>query len=142
MRLKNYLLALLLLLAYVDVAQAQQLTYEYSPTGNRRQCYVGFAKIVSPDLPEKQEQYTETMDSIQFTVYPNPTKGLLKVGIDTDMKVSSLEIELYDVNGKKVIEKSAVSQEIELDITEVSAGSYFMKVFVNDQSYYWNVLKE
>ena len=139
---KNYIFALLLLFVCVDVAQAQRFIYEYSPTGNRKKCYVGFAKIASPNFPEEQEQYTEKIDNIQFNIYPNPTKGLLKVDIVTDMKVDDLKIELYDVNGKKVIEKLVISKEIELDITSALAGHYFMKIFVNNKPYYWNILKE
>jgi len=145
MKLKINILVLLLLFICVEVAQSQPpqtFFYEYSATGNRKQCYVGFAKIVSPNLPDEQEQYTEKIDNIQFNIFPNPTKGLLKINIDTEMKVEDLKIELYDINAKKIIEKSVVSKEIELDITSASAGNYFMKIFVNNKPYYWNIMKE
>jgi len=142
MKLKFYILFLLLLFICIEVAQSQRFIYEYSATGNRKQCYVGFAKIVSPNLPDEQEQYTEKIDNIQFNIFPNPTKGLLKIRIDTGMKVEDLKIELYDVNARKIIEKSVVSKEIELDITSASVGNYFMKIFVNNKPYYWNIMKE
>jgi len=124
------------------VVQSAQFIYTYSATGNRKQCYVGFAKIVSPNLPGEQEQYIEKIDNIQFNIFPNPTKGLLKINIDTEMKVEDLKIELYDINSRKVLEKSVVSSEVELDITSASAGNYFMKIFVNNKPYYWNIIKE
>jgi len=132
----------LLLFICIDVIYSQNYIYEYSPTGNRKHCYVGFAKIVSPNLANEQEDYTEKIDNIQFNIYPNPTKGLLKINIETDIKVDELKIEIYDIGGKKIIEKSLISREVELDITYVSAGNYFMKVFVNNSPYYWNILKE
>ncbi|MCL2040058.1 MAG: T9SS type A sorting domain-containing protein [Bacteroidetes bacterium] len=145
MSIKSYIFVFLLLFISVEVAQAQPLApptlyYHYSPTGNRMVCYVGYAKIaVNPD---EQEEYTETLDSIKFNIYPNPTKGLLKVTINTEVKIDDLKIELYDINGKKFIEKSVISTEIELDITDAYKGNYLMKVFVNDKPYYWNILKE
>jgi hypothetical protein len=139
MNRKNYLLVLLLLFC-LDTVAYSQLIYEYSPTGNRKRCYVGLAKISA--TPDKQEEYTEILDDIQFTIYPNPTKGLMKVSIETDAKIDALKIELYDINGKQIIMKSIKSKELELDITETLSGSYFMKVFVNNKPYYWNILKE
>jgi hypothetical protein len=123
----------------MEILQAQ-LRYSYSPTGNRVVSYIGFAKIAAN--PGEQEEYTETLGNIKFNIYPNPTKGLLKINVDTDIKVENLKIELYDVNGKKVIDKSVISKEIEVDITDAITGNYFMKVFVNDKPYYWNILKE
>ena len=143
MKLKKYIFILLLLFFSIEIAQVQaqqSLNYEYSATGNRKKVYVGFAKIAA--TPDKQEEYTETLDNIQFRIYPNPTKGLLKIDIETEMKVDNLRIEMYDANGKQIFEKSAKSKEIELDITSAVAGNYFIKLFVNDKPYYWNILKE
>ena len=80
MQVRFYIFVLLLLFICVDVVQSQQFIYTYSATGNRKQCYVGFAKIAAS--PDVQEQYTETIDNIQFKIFPNPTKGLLKIDND------------------------------------------------------------
>ena len=137
--LLKFLFALLLSFVCVDIAQAQ-LTYSYSATGNRQNVHIGFAKIAA--TPDEQEEYTETLDNIQFKIFPNPTKGLLKINIDTDVKIEDLKIEMFDVNGKKIIDKSVLSKEIELDITDALAGTYFMKIFVNNKPYFWNILKD
>ena len=134
MDLKNIIFLLFLLFFCFDISLALPLNYTYSATGNRKQCYVGFAKIaVSPD---EQEEYIETLDSIQFNIYPNPTKGLLKISIETGKKIESLNIELYDISGNQIISKSLAKKEIELDITRALSGNYFLKVFVNDKPYY------
>ena len=143
MKLRKYFFILFILFVNIEIAQAvQQLKYDYSPIGNRKKCYIGHMKIASPISPEEQEEYTETLDNIQFNIYPNPTKGLLKIAINTDIKIYNLQIEIYDINGKKIVDKSLISQEVELDLTDASAGNYFMKVFVNEKPYYWNILKE
>lgn len=128
-----------------DILQAQpiqKLMYDYSPTGNRRKCYVGYMKIVSPSASEEQEQYSDTIDNIQFSIYPNPTKGIMKINIETDIRIEDIRLELYDIYGKKLIDRNFVSKDVEIDITGAVSGHYFMKIFINNKPHYWNVLKE
>ena len=132
----------ILLFIAVDFASVYAVTlrYEYTPTGNRKKCYVGFAKIAA--TPDKQEEYTEIIDDIKFKIFPNPTKGLMKINIETENKIENIKIELFDISSKLILNKLATNKEIELDITEAPTGSYFMKIFINNKPYYWNVLKE
>ena len=59
-------------------------------------------------------------NSIAIDVYPNPTEGLICIDIE-DLE----RIEVYAINGQFIKEFS----NNEIDITELNAGTYLLKVF-------------
>ncbi len=59
-------------------------------------------------------------NSIAFDVYPNPTEGLICIDIE-DLE----RIEVYAINGQFIKEFSSN----EIDITELNAGTYLLKMF-------------
>lgn len=56
-------------------------------------------------------------------VYPNPTKGVIYIETSGSMKVENMT--LFSLNGKRVLQKSAVK---ELDLSTLSEGVYFLKI--------------
>ena len=63
-------------------------------------------------------------NSIAIDVYPNPTDGLICIDIE------GLErIEVYAINGQFIKEFSSN----EIDITELNAGTYLLKVFTSSE---------
>jgi uncharacterized repeat protein (TIGR01451 family) len=62
---------------------------------------------------------------INIRTYPNPAKDILYVSLNTNEKVT---IELYDLQGKQIIQKVEESNRIELNISTVKSGVYFLKL--------------
>jgi len=54
-------------------------------------------------------------------IFPNPTKGELRIE-SGDLKIESVEI--YDISGKKILH----STETTLNISQISTGTYFVKL--------------
>jgi hypothetical protein len=73
--------------------------------------------------------YTASIDELSnaWSVYPNPTNGLLYV---ESMNIQGL-IYLTDINGKLIGEKINVSQSVELDLTHLTAGMYYVVIDQN-----------
>ena len=68
--------------------------------------------------------------SSNFTIYPNPTKGIFTVSNNNKNKVN---IAIYDVLGKSVFNTFYLSQkEIKIDLSHVNKGIYFI-VFDSDK---------
>lgn len=77
---------------------------------------------------------------IHFVIIPNPTK----TGITIQGNHSELidDIEVWDIFGKKLINKREKSQTAYLDLTEYNKGMYIIKVFSHDKVFINKVLKE
>ena len=74
-------------------------------------------------------------------LYPNPSKGIFNLATGTnDITV----IEVYDVTGKIVWSKKdfeVSNSEIQLDLSAVSQGVYFVKISANNQSIVKRIIK-
>jgi hypothetical protein len=68
--------------------------------------------------------------SIVSNLYPNPTNGLLKIQLASD--VSEATVELFDLNGKMVYKTSLNSVETTLDLRENKSGIYLIKVITEN----------
>ena len=64
----------------------------------------------------------------QFSVFPNPTSGLIK--INTSFENGIAKIMLIDVSGRVVVanEKTILNHQVELNYSEVEQGLYFIRI--------------
>jgi len=71
----------------------------------------------------------------QLIVYPNPTSGLLFLTIISDSSCNR-QLQLFDVLGKNLLTRNLpnLSQEIMVDVSNFSAGIYYIKVFDSNNS--------
>jgi len=73
----------------------------------------------------------DTIEGLQ--VYPNPvTNGRLY--ISTDQNLSSKEIDIYDMLGKKVFSVTLVNTNKEINVTNLNSGVYLIKIKENNYS--------
>jgi len=83
-----------------------------------------------PDLvPFRPDAVTALQDAdyAHFQYYPNPTNGWLKVQFG-DRSLSDRTVSLIDKLGRAVLYAEANTSEIELDVSDVSQGLYFLQV--------------
>jgi hypothetical protein len=78
----------------------------------------------------------QEMPIADFTIYPNPTSGKVKVQYVLK-ESSSVNIETNDVNGKSVSSTAlgivpSGKHEVEIDLTTESTGIYFVKLKTNN----------
>jgi hypothetical protein len=70
-----------------------------------------------------------------FTVYPNPTSGLIEIrGIDDGL------VCLYDMHGKVLIKPAGLP--VRLDISHLPQGVYFLKVSSKESSLVKQIIKQ
>lgn len=75
------------------------------------------------------------LNSNDVSLFPNPTKDIITIS----SSVKPIKIELIDVNGK-LISESHTSETI--DLTELSEGIYFVKIFTATNCIVKKVIKE
>jgi photosystem II stability/assembly factor-like uncharacterized protein len=71
----------------------------------------------------------EVTETLQFEIFPNPAKDKLQVA-GCGLQVEDVTIELYDLNGRKLIEKQipAGSEIVEVDVSSLQSGIYFCRL--------------
>lgn len=67
-----------------------------------------------------------------FTLHPNPSEGIFRLSAEEKIN----ELSVYDLTGHLVYQQNFQSKEVELDLTYLSTGSYFLNVrFETKESY-------
>ena len=70
---------------------------------------------------------TDGFNSLEVKFYPNPTSDILSL----ESKITIENIAVYNLLGQKVLEKPTNSKNIQMSISRLSSGSYFLKLKMN-----------
>lgn len=76
-------------------------------------------------------------DSSDLKVYPNPVKDVLNISFTRDIS----NVEVYNLLGQKMISKSINAHKGQIDMSDLSAGNYLVKVAIDDQVKVMKVIK-
>lgn len=71
--------------------------------------------------------------------FPNPTKDILN--IETESEGNTL-LQLYDMTGRKITEKTFYDNHYQLDISNLSPSIYFIKMISKEQLYLFKIIKK
>lgn len=69
----------------------------------------------------------ELIGEDSFTIYPNPTDGLLNLSSNDQIK----QIRIFDIQGRTV--KQDINNERQIDVSNLDAGLYFVQATINNQ---------
>ncbi len=80
---------------------------------------------------------------MDIKIYPNPTKGVLKIDISGIAIDQQVELQLYNVEGIVILKEYINYFPTEINITGQPAGHYFLQIIPDDtvQST-WKIIKE
>ncbi len=67
------------------------------------------------------------IDQNYLSVYPNPSSGIFQLTVD-NIQSSYGETEIYNVSGEKVYTASNIKQQMQIDLSALAKGIYFIKV--------------
>ena len=123
---------------------AQRIKYTYDSAGNRltRQKEIVVQTRGALSDEEEPSVYEEELSETKVTIYPNPTRGMLKVDISGVEKFENARISLYDLTGKLLQQWAGISQSNEIDLSERTPGMYIMQVAYNGKISSWKIIKE
>ena len=86
--------------------------------------------------------YEEKLSETKVTIYPNPTRGILKIDISGVEKFENARISLYDLTGTLLQQWGSISQSNMVDISDRTPGMYIMQIVYNGNTSSWKIVKE
>ena len=144
------------LICYNALAQDYAIKYTYDDAGNRETRQLIFlpdnnqkkaivdttATGDTADKPE-DEFYSDILGEQTIKVYPNPTKGLLKIEIENmDPAVSTCSITVVNTAGSMVYQNNHFNAPGTIDLSALSRGVYVMQIMVGEKTSEWKIIKE
>ncbi|MDC0584669.1 T9SS type A sorting domain-containing protein [Bacteroidales bacterium] len=102
----------------------------------------GGDKTDSIALIAKPTALITTHENNVSSVFPNPCNDKLNINMAEGMQIS--EMELYDLNGKKIKTFISATEEnnITIDISDIAPGTYILKVKNHKNQYIHRIIKQ
>jgi len=87
-------------------------------------------EITVVEDPEKEITSLEDNDEPKLKIYPNPAQDILTIEInDSSIKSNVIQIEAFDLTGKKCLGKSVSdSNKYEINLSHMNSGIYLLKI--------------
>ena len=70
----------------------------------------------------------EGVDEITFSIFPNPTNGLLNLNFNSGLAIENITIQVINSLGQVIITQKLTSTTQSIDLSKEEAGVYFIKV--------------
>ncbi len=137
---KRLIMQLIAAVPFIAFSQGK-VKYSYDNAGNRvkREIVVNTKSVLDDSV---SEYYSEMLSEKDIRIYPNPTRGHLKVEITGWDNVDQCQLRLYNSVGQQVLSTWAGSSYIELDISSRPDGLYILHITLNGEETSWKIIKK
>lgn len=159
--MKNIYLAgsIILLLFFPLRSIGQTISYTYDNVGNRVEKVIilgdgskgsGSEKSDKNDLkePPKPDSFNEeaikdnSFINQSIKIYPNPTEGIIRIEIPADPENNEeIRIIVHDINGKIIMNIPNEALVNEINLSNQSAGIYFLELKTGTRISQWKIIK-
>lgn len=134
---RNLLLSIAIFFA---ISAFSKMIFSYDKTGN---CISGLIDMSVPQFKESRSMQDSIMSELErgcIKIFPNPTKGILKVHIGLSGKYSSV-MKIYSLDGIEYNKVSDVSEYV-FDMTSYPDGIYVLVIEIDKVMKTWKIIKE
>ncbi len=90
--------------------------------------------LVTGQVVIEPDNGIEDSEKLGVSIYPNPAVDIIEISID-DANIKGLELQVYDVLGKLIIQQAITDQTTQLNIKNLQKGVYILKVGNNTQRF-------
>jgi hypothetical protein len=152
MKVKSVLLLLFFLLI-PKILCSQEVVFSYDANGNR----ISRRLIVTPvDTTQKNSSLNlkklnnseelkakETDESeVKIAIYPNPSKGFLRVDIVNMPIEAKSELRVFTIKGNQILIQKNLEGISEINLSGFKNGTYILKILIDNRSYTYKVVKQ
>ena len=122
---------------YIDNTAAAQESYSYTVTGETDFIESSPSNEANADWTSLSE---EMVGNQHIVVYPNPTNGVLT--IETQYAASmTTECAVFNIMGQEVMRQVGTGSQMNLNLSALPEGTYFVKVVSESESKTVKVVK-
>ena len=90
--------------------------------------------VFQDNLKMKEELLSTDNIVSQIKIYPNPTTGIFTIELENLIN-NSLLVEVYDIMGKKVVNKTVLENKMVINIANFPKGIYLVRVINNNKTF-------
>jgi len=146
--MKLIILYVILLSAFVlfnmETALSQNKIYfEYDLSGNRAERTIVLPQPKSATISRENQldEFEDQLGTQQIRIYPNPTKGLLKIDFPS-LSEPGMTLRVHDSQGRLLINKPAREIGNELNLYKYPSGLYILTIQRGSEKRVWKINKE
>ena len=100
-------------------------------------------QVTSYELQVTSDEYfVEKVAQVEMKIYPNPTTEIITLEISNFEKLQTGVFKLYNLNGQLLKECPVHSVSTEVSLAGLASGTYLLKVFMNDKTEDWKIIKQ
>lgn len=145
--LMKYLLLLFCIFYYFSDLMAQhKIGYAYDAAGNRvrREIVMNNPRFASMSTlePSDIQTFTERLGECTIELLSNPSEGVLRLRINEWREDYRCSVGVYSLHGKQISSSLMDSDSMVLDLSSQPAGTYLIKIILNDQTTTWKIIKK
>ena len=136
----------------------QSVEYVYDKAGNRTQRKVitiksssfeegdSFSNENAPDtrssVTEEMPRYEDKLGERNVIIYPNPTRGMIRIEFQGYGDIENGRLLLYDIQGRLLRQVNNVEATTTLDLTPYPAGIYILHLMAGFERSEWRIIKQ
>jgi len=150
--LKKFFVALCLLSGSYSFGQ-QQIVFSYDQAGNRVKREILMKKsaefqdttvVHKPHVDdfETQKPVVDNFGKMKIKIFPNPTKGQLRIVIEEYPLGSSGTLSVFTLEGKILRKQIFAESNSQIDISDLPNGIYLFCIALGDYKGEWKIVKE
>lgn len=110
--------------------------------GNSRNSFLNSTACDSANATEGGPLPTPEKTELKITVYPNPFSNVIKISSNKEDRILGKTLRLYDVTGKLFKTQTIQSQNTVLNVSNLPAGMYILKIEDDNESFVYKIIKQ
>lgn len=135
----------LLTILSLNVFSQEVVYFSYDEAGNRtKREIIDLSKSsnIGADSAGWLEAEGDNLADNKILIYPNPTKGKLKIDISTFKEGTTGQLMVYDLSGKILLQRYKIYASNMLNLDHLATGIYFLKLSINNSTKEWKIIKK
>ncbi len=141
--MRKVLLITGLLLVALTTIPAQTVSYEYDASGNRIRRIMVTLKNASSATEKDEEPVENSWRERKVTIFPNPTKGNLKIRIEGGEDEAEYRFSLFNTGGQLLKQGNIYNKgEFPVSMGQYAPGIYILILNNKDDKLTFKIVKE
>ena len=127
----------------VETLAQNKVHFDYDLSGNRTDRTIVLSQTKSATISDENqlEELEDQLGTQEIRIYPNPTKGLLKIDLPS-LSDPEMTLRVHDSQGRLLISRPAQQIGNELNLYQYPSGLYILIIQSGAEKREWKIIKE